>query len=101
MSILICPTHDTTGDHDAAACRRLWQAVVYNAILDAVFDRRNGHPSDPALADKWLRSNCADFREVCDNAGMDPDFVRDAYINGRLDAERLREDTAGRKRTLA
>jgi len=71
--------------------QRLWQAVVYRAAMDAL----NPTDSDEGLkaqreADVWLRRNSKDFRRVCNLAGIDPDFIRDAYVAGRIDAQLLK-----------
>lgn len=55
----------------------LWRAVIAQALLDAASDSstpENLHAREEAL--RWLNGNDADFRRVCDCAGLDPDYVR-------------------------
>jgi len=42
-------------------------------------------------ADAWIKGDSKDYRRVCDWAGMDPDFIRDAYMSGRINREALRK----------
>lgn len=64
----------------------MWQSVVYRAALDATgIDAREKRD-----ADNWFRRAGSHFRAVVTMAGMDPDFVRDAYIAGRVDRDLLR-----------
>lgn len=70
----------------------LWQAVVFKAARDATAVDPSGDENRAAKiqADSWLRGGSRDFREACSNAGMDPAFIREAYVSGRIDAELLR-----------
>lgn len=72
--------------------QELWQSVVVTAFMDAT--RPNSANRDDMRArsdaDRWIRGNGRDFRQVCSMAGMDPDFLHQAYIKGRVDPERLR-----------
>ena len=68
---------------DVTAERRLWCAVVNQAVTEALWPRpiKNGGSSgishlDKHLARRWLGSR--DFRLVCSLAGYDPDFIMDA-----------------------
>ena len=60
-------------DHEPS----LWKAVITQALMDAA--SRSGkseaarHKRE-ALA--WLLDASSDFETVCDNAGLDPDYVR-------------------------
>ena len=67
--------------------RTRWQAVVYQAFADATFQTPMTQHARLArrVADWWIRSNGRDFRDVCANAGMDPDFLSEAYTQGRFD----------------
>lgn len=66
--------------------QRLWQAVVERAILAAFgVDNSTEGRREQAVADKWLRRNSKDFRETCTLAGVDPDFLREKYIAGKID----------------
>ena len=65
--------------------QKMWQAVIYNAVVEATNENAKGE----ALlwkneADTWLRRG-SDLHVVCALAGMDSEFVRDAYISGRID----------------
>ena len=80
----------TDNQAEAAPEQKLWQAVIYNAVLEAT------HP-DPVQeslmwkkeADRWLRRG-SDLHVVCALAGIDPDFVRGAYIDGRINRDLLK-----------
>lgn len=70
--------------------RRMWQHVVLLAVRDAVvpYSSKDGKHNRIA-ADRWLRFGGKDFRQVCTSAGLDPDFIRDAYLSGRIDYKAL------------
>ena len=65
----------------------MWQSVILKALLDATqtTDRYNQRVSDA-----WFRSRCFNFKFVCTMAGMDPEFIADAYENDRFDREILK-----------
>ena len=66
--------------------RLLWQAVLYRAAMDAVAPETGDDGArNRSEADTWFRRGGKDFRQVCALANMDPDFVRDAYLDGRID----------------
>jgi hypothetical protein len=72
--------------------QKMWQSVVVKAALDAT---SNPSPSSDDYmaqknADAWLRTGGRDFKEVCSLAGLDPDFIQQAYIGGRINADLLR-----------
>ena len=75
---------------DAEAARRLFGAVLIRGIRDALSDtpRASVHEGTRLLekdaATNWIVRNTKDFREVCDMAGFDPDFVRDAFMSGKI-----------------
>ena len=73
--------------------KRLWQAVLFQAFRDATYtgDGRQERIHQ-RKADAWIRAGGKDFRQVCSLAGMDPAFLRDAYIGGRVDAKLLRSN---------
>lgn len=56
----------------------LWRAVITQALMDA-----SSHSSKPgtskhkADAIEWLKGETDDFLYVCDQAGLDPDYVRE------------------------
>ena len=81
-----------SGAGEVTPDKKLWQAVVFQAAVDATQTdpksteaRRNKQD-----ADAWFRGNGRNFKEVCSNAGMDPDFISGAYIAGRIERERLK-----------
>jgi hypothetical protein len=82
--------------------KALWASVLGQAINDALGRssynkneyRRNGDPRLEALA--WIREGGADFETVCQLAGVDPDAVRDAVLQGRVGSLYLRADTRKR-----
>lgn len=55
----------------------LWRAVITQALMDAA---SKSHKSEAQRrrsdAMQWLLSDSCDFEAVCDNAGLDPDYVR-------------------------
>lgn len=55
----------------------LWRAVITQALMDAASQSRKSEAKrlrSDAL--NWLLSDTDDFTAVCDNAGLDPDYVR-------------------------
>lgn len=71
--------------------RDMWQAVLVQAFVDATYPREDLKlQHEKRKADSWIRSAGTDFRFVCNLAGMDADFLRDAYVAGRVSRERLR-----------
>lgn len=72
--------------------QRLWQAVVYKAFIDALGDDSKDRDAMRAKreADAWIRDCRRDFRQVCALAGMDPDFLSQAYNDGRVDRDLLK-----------
>jgi hypothetical protein len=70
--------------------RLLWQSVVMRALRDTTSTGPGVDVVDMQKADKWIRRRGKEYRMVCDLAGMDPDFIADAYVAGRIDAGRLR-----------
>ena len=75
--------------------RRLWQAVILQAVRDLdhntspVIKGRTRYEyqraeHDRRIAAKWFRQAGASFREVCSNAGIDPGTVHSAYVSGKL-----------------
>lgn len=45
-------------------------------------------------ADWWIRQGGRDYQTVCAMAGMDHDFLREAYEAGKIDPQILRASTA-------
>lgn len=82
----------------------LWQSVLLQALTDATYDGANDDLlREKRDADGWLRGFSRDFRRVCALAQIDPDFVRESYVAGRINPELLRAGTnkIGRKREIA
>ena len=77
--------------------QRLWQTVVFQAFIDATHDLPRGavgsQHRDKSEADAWIRGCGRNFRMVCSLAGLDPEFLSDAYRQGRVDPVRLRVST--------
>jgi hypothetical protein len=75
------------GEPSGCAERDLWACVLFTALEDATDTTRVGYEHKRAKREAiaWLRRrNNEDFREVCWNAGFDPDHVFDAYEAGRI-----------------
>lgn len=77
--------------HGTQNPRDLWVAVVVRAILDAtgtpVGIRSPGDVRYAQLsAQSWLEDGGADFREVCEMAGIDPEALRRIACSGQLGA---------------
>jgi hypothetical protein len=72
--------------------KHLWQAVVFKAVMDATaHDPKNSEDiTEQRRADLWIRKGGRDFVQVCTMAGIDPAFIREAYIGGRIDRDTLR-----------
>lgn len=75
--------------------RRMWQSVIEQAFSDAMRpDPKNQNDlREKRIAANWIRSCGPDFRLVCDLAGMDPDFLSDAFNAGRVDREVMRSSS--------
>jgi hypothetical protein len=71
------PLNSSFADHEPG----LWRAVITQALMDASTDSRKPEARKvraDALA--WLLTPSEDFDDVCDNAGMDPDYVRSRAV---------------------
>ncbi len=66
--------------------QRLWQAVLGQAVADAMMDDPQSQESVGAKksARFWFDSADRNFRCVCEMAGMDPDAVSEAWRDGRV-----------------
>lgn len=67
------PAFGNFADHEPS----LWRAVITQALMDAASNSRKSEAKrtrSDAMA--WLLSDSSDFEAVCDNAGLDPDYVR-------------------------
>jgi hypothetical protein len=72
--------------------KKLWQSVVYLAVLDAtnpnptrtecILDQRDAH--------NWITKAGRDFRFACENAGLCPDFIAKSYTEGRINRDMLK-----------
>jgi len=70
------------GALEALGERALWAAVLWQAINDA--QREGAHwsaqiPRERALT--WIEDGAADFREVCELAGLDPSKTRRGILD--------------------
>jgi hypothetical protein len=81
-----------TGGNTITGAERLWQEVVLMAVTDATNPAPHNSEEYQAKVEArdWLEDGRSDFRRVCNLAGMDPDFVRDAFRAGRIDRDALR-----------
>jgi len=72
--------------------KRMWQAVVYQAFSDASMEEPASREAltEKRRSDAWIRSNGRDFKEACGLAGMNPDFLSEAYVSGRFDRAALK-----------
>lgn len=71
----------------------LWQSVIFQAAVDATADPDCKNDTERHArrdARDWLGGGGRDFREVCSLAGFDPDFIRKAFMDGRIDREILK-----------
>lgn len=61
--------------------QKLWRAVVTLALED-VLNASQGRTEAVLKANShdWFVGNSKDFQDVCFNAGLDPDWVRDRYF---------------------
>lgn len=84
--------HSDAAQDDASGMLLMWQSVVLKAVTDA-YGIGTGDTHAPHIArrqaDIWLRGNSPDFRMVCALAGMDPDFIREAYVSGRINVDAI------------
>ena len=66
------------------ACKRLWTAVLAQAVTDA----KGNYYRDREEAREWFLSEnyeTASFLWICDVLGLDPDLFRNAYRCDRND----------------
>lgn len=55
----------------------LWTAVITQALMDAGSESRKPEAQhEKAKAIRWLLGNSEDFQTVCQNAGLDPNNIR-------------------------
>lgn len=65
--------------------RQLWCAVIGRAVLDATAPLGpSGQTPEQARARaeawRWFLENDVDYREACEAAGFDPDFLRSRVL---------------------
>ena len=71
--LLTIPPVNTFADHEPG----LWRAVITQALMDAASkSRKSDARRSRHDALNWLLGESNDFEAVCDNAGLDPDYVR-------------------------
>lgn len=87
----------------------LWQSVLFTALLDTQasipnfreWKKPNGKITDngasireaeraKSQAKSWISGGNRDFREVCENAGFDPDAVSEAWAAGKISIDTLK-----------
>ena len=77
-------SEDTIKDPAIPAMRRLWQAVIMQAVLDITQKAHSAlKETEKDQAAAWLNGRNRDFVTVCDLADMNPQFVyekREALI---------------------
>jgi hypothetical protein len=65
-------------DKDATPEEKLWKAVLYQGVFEALSFRHNAIPltdQEKKTTRIWIDLNNTDFKEVCENAGYDPIFI--------------------------
>ena len=65
-------------DKDATPEEKLWKAVLYQGVFEALSFRHNALPltdQEKKTTRTWINLNNTDFKEVCENAGYDPMFI--------------------------
>lgn len=71
-----------TETHDNEAFKRLWIAVVIQAIEDlTILSTKQEDVLARNQAFNWFRSNSADFKETCLNADIEPEWLRSKIRN--------------------
>lgn len=84
----------STRDANDPECaeRALWLAVVQQAFVDAMNDKRSKEAAREAeKARLWLLRGSGDFRVACSLAGLEPGAVRDKAVQlSQHDWQRIR-----------
>lgn len=70
--------------------RQIFAATIERAALDADGRAWGTTVHERREADRWFRQGGEDFHHVCSLAGFDPDFIREAFLAGRLTSGTLR-----------
>lgn len=82
-------------DPQAAACRRLWAAVIAQALTDAASaSAHNLRPEDRAEARAWLSTPTPGRAAILDAANLAPDVFDRPDVRARLRAEWAAADAA-------
>ena len=80
----IANTYESKYDHVTPE-RRVWLDVIDRALTDAHYTgKRVPDQVEARRTDIWFRTMSDDFQTVCALAGIDPHFLRDAYVSGRI-----------------
>lgn len=88
---LIASDEQVHAINSAAGSREMWQAVLHRAFVDATYDGPQRYEQQAQReAHSWIASCGKDFRQVCALAGMDADFLSNAYNSGRVDRALLK-----------
>jgi len=71
----------TFADHEPG----LWKAVITQALMDAASNSAKSEAKKSRReALEWLLGASVDFEVVCDNAGLDPSYVRNRAASAIL-----------------
>lgn len=71
--------------------RALFQGVVMQALRDATEEYGNKKPSrEHKEAVCWITHGGQEYRQACDLAGMDHEFIREKFLAGRINGRLLR-----------
>jgi len=65
-------------DKDATPEEKLWKAVLYQGVFEALSFRHNALPltdQEKKITRTWINLENPDFIEVCEKAGFDPKFI--------------------------
>ncbi|EBA18377.1 hypothetical protein RSK20926_11679 [Roseobacter sp. SK209-2-6] len=74
----------------------LFQSVLFQALLDATSPSTVARYAETRdRAKRWFQEGRKDFRWICWLAGFDPEEVRSAYLDDRINREALRGELVG------
>lgn len=80
--------------------RRLWQAVILQAVIDATSQARDaGECSQRRDARKWFEAAGPDFQDVCEQAGVNPCLIRKQALAEVAEADRRQSAPIRQRRT--
>lgn len=81
--------------------RHLWQSVVFLAVSDALPAPKTRLSAEVIrfrdAAAAWIEAGGKDYRKVCHLAGIDPEMLRRAFIERRIDPVILRKSETCRR----